>query len=166
MYSFPSFEPVCCFISSSNCYFLICIQVSQETGKVVWYSHLLKNFPKFVKGFSIVDEAEVGFFSGIPLISLWSSECWQFDLWFPLHFLNPAYTSGSSRFMHCWSLAWRILSMTLLAYEMSTVVQYFEHSLALPFFGLVMKTNHFQSCGLCWVFQICWHIDCMVMDSN
>ena len=29
-------------------YFLICIQVSQETGEVVWYSHLFKNFPQFI----------------------------------------------------------------------------------------------------------------------
>ena len=36
----------------------------------------------------------------------------------PLPFLNPAWTSGSSRFMYCWSLAWRILSVTLLACEM------------------------------------------------
>ena len=48
----------------SNCCFLTYIQVSQETDKVVWYSHLLKNFPQFivihtVKGFSIVNEAEV-----------------------------------------------------------------------------------------------------------
>ena len=43
--SFPNFEPVHCSISSSNCCFLSCIQISQETGKVVWYSHLLKNFP-------------------------------------------------------------------------------------------------------------------------
>ena len=33
---------------SCNCCFLICIQISQEAGKVVWYSHLLKNFPQFV----------------------------------------------------------------------------------------------------------------------
>ena len=33
------------FISGSNCCFLSCIQDSQETGKVVWYSHLLKSFP-------------------------------------------------------------------------------------------------------------------------
>ena len=39
-----------------------------------------------------------------------------------LPFLNPAYTSGSSWFMYCWSLAWRILSITLLACEMSTIV--------------------------------------------
>ena len=43
--------------------------------------------------------------------------------------------------------------------EMSTVVQYFEHSLALPFLGIEMKTDLFQSCGYCWVFQICWHIE-------
>ena len=35
----------------------------------------------------------------------------------------------------------------------------FEHSLALPFFGIGMKTELFQSCGHCWVFQICWHIE-------
>ena len=52
---------------SSSCCFLTCIQVFQEAGKVVWYSHLFKNFPQFfvihtVKGFSIVNEAEVGVF--------------------------------------------------------------------------------------------------------
>ena len=52
---------------SFNCYFLTCIQISQEAGKVVWYSHLFKNFPQFVvihtiKGFSIVNKAEVDVF--------------------------------------------------------------------------------------------------------
>ena len=32
-------------MSGSNCSFLTCIQISQEAGQVVWYSHLLKNFP-------------------------------------------------------------------------------------------------------------------------
>ena len=45
---FPNFDPVHCSMSSSNCYFLTCIQVSQETGKVIWYSHPFKNFPQFV----------------------------------------------------------------------------------------------------------------------
>jgi len=67
LYSFPNLEPIHCSMSSSNCCFLTCIQVFQEAGKVVWYSHLLKYFPQFVvihtvKGFSIVSEAEVGFF--------------------------------------------------------------------------------------------------------
>ena len=54
-------------MSSSNCCFLTCIQISQETGQVVWYSHLFKNFPQFVvihtvKGFGIVNKAEVDIF--------------------------------------------------------------------------------------------------------
>ena len=48
MYSFPNLEPVCCSMSGSNCCFLTCIQVSQEASKVLWYSHVFKNFPQFV----------------------------------------------------------------------------------------------------------------------
>ena len=67
MYSFPNLEPVHCSMSGSNCCFLTSIQISQEAGKVVWYSHCFKNFPQFVvnhtvKGFRIVNEAEVGVF--------------------------------------------------------------------------------------------------------
>ena len=54
-------------MSLSNCCFLTQIPVSQETGKVIWYARLLKNLPRFVvihivKGFSIVNEAEVDVF--------------------------------------------------------------------------------------------------------
>ena len=42
---------------------------------------------------------------------------------------------------------------------MSAVVRWFEHSLALPFFGTGIKTDPSQFCGHCWVFQICWHIE-------
>ena len=44
-HTLPDLEPVCCCMSSSNCHFLACIQISQEAGKVERYSHLLKNFP-------------------------------------------------------------------------------------------------------------------------
>ena len=47
MYSFPS-STSSLFMTNSNCCFFTGIQVSQEAGKVVWYSHLLKNFPQFV----------------------------------------------------------------------------------------------------------------------
>ena len=66
MYFFPNLEPVCCSMSSSNCCLLICIQISQEAGQVVWYYHLY--FPQFVfiytvvKGFGIVNKAEVDVF--------------------------------------------------------------------------------------------------------
>ena len=84
----------------------------------------------------------------------------------PLPFLKPAWTSGSSRFTYCWSLTWRILSITLLACEMSAIVWQFEHSLSLPFFGIGIKTDLFQSFGHCWVFQICWHIECSIFTAS
>ena len=54
-------------MSSSNCCFLTCIQISPEAGQVVWYSHLFQNFPQFivihtVKGFCIVKKAEIDIF--------------------------------------------------------------------------------------------------------
>ena len=48
MYSFPNFEPVCSSMSHSNSCFLTFLQVSQEAGKMIWYSHLFKNFPQLV----------------------------------------------------------------------------------------------------------------------
>ena len=54
-------------MSSSKCCFLTCIQISQEAGQAVWYSHLSQNFPQFVvihtiKGFGVVNKAEVDVF--------------------------------------------------------------------------------------------------------
>ena len=54
-------------MSGSNCCFLTCVQISQEADQVVWYSHLLKNFPQFVvihtvKGFGIVSKSEIDVF--------------------------------------------------------------------------------------------------------
>ena len=64
-----------------------CIQISQEAGKVVWYSHLLKNFSQFVvihtvKGFRVVNETEVDGFLEFFCFVCESNRCWQFDLWF------------------------------------------------------------------------------------
>ena len=114
-------------MSSSNCCFLSCIQISQEAGQVLWYSHLFKSFPQFVvihtvKGFGIVNKAEIDVFlelsyffddpadignliSGSSAFSQSSLNIWKFTV------------------MYCWSLAWRILSITLLACEMSAIVQ-------------------------------------------
>ena len=62
-------------MSNSNCFFLTYIQVSQETGQMVWYSHLLKNFPQFVvihtvKGFGIVYKAKVDVFLELSCFSM------------------------------------------------------------------------------------------------
>ena len=74
MDSFSYLEPVCCSMSSSNCCFLTCIQISQEAGQVVWYSHLFQNVPQFlvihtVKGFGIVNKAEIDVFLKLSCFS-------------------------------------------------------------------------------------------------
>ena len=68
--SFPNLEPVCCPMFSFNCHFLTHIQISQEAGQVVWYSHLFQNFPQFVavhtvKGCGVVNKAETDVFGGL-----------------------------------------------------------------------------------------------------
>ena len=79
-------EPVHCSMSSSNCCFLTCIQISQEAGQVAWYSHLFKKFPEFVvihtvNGFGLVNKAEVDVFlqlacfSDDPTLYLWVLFC-------------------------------------------------------------------------------------------
>ena len=127
MYFFPDLEPVCFSMSSSNGCFLTCIQIPQETGQVVWYSHLFQNFPQFaviltVKGFGVVNKAEVDVFLELS--------CFFDD---PTDVGNL--TSGSSAFskssLNIWKFmvlvllkpGWRILSITLLACDMSAIVQ-------------------------------------------
>ena len=126
MYSFPDLEPVCCSTPGSNYCFLTCIQISQEAGQVVWYFHLFKNFPQAVvihavKGFGIVSKTKVDVFlelsyffddptdvcnliSGSSAFSKSSLDIWKFTVHI---LLRPGL---------------RILSITLLACEMSAIV--------------------------------------------
>ena len=114
-------------MSSSNCYFLTCIQISQEAGQVVWYSHLYKNFSQFVvihivKGLGIVNKIEVG-------VSL------EFSHFFDDPMFVGNLISGSSAFskssLNIWKFTihvylkpgLKILSITLLACEMSAIVR-------------------------------------------
>ena len=145
-------RPSHCSVSGSNCCFLTHIQVSQETGKVVWYSCLFKSFPHFVvihavKGFSVVTEAEADIFMELP--------CFLHD---PANVGDlisgsPAYSKPSLCF--CKFLVHILLKPRLkdfehmLTYEMSTFVWQLEHSLALPFFRIGMKTDLFPSCDHC-----------------
>ena len=99
-----------------NCCFLMSTQISQEAGKVVWYSHLL-NFPQFlvihrVKGFSIVNEAEV--------VVLLEFPCFFYD---PVGVSNLI--SGSSAFSKSSLYIWRFLVHILLKPSLKD----FEHYL-------------------------------------
>jgi len=161
MYSFPDLEPICFSVSSSNCCFLICIQISQEAGQVVWYSHHLKNFPQFtvihtVKGFGIVNKAEVDAFlelsrffddlmdvgnliSGSSAFSKSSLNIWKFSVHV---LLKPC----SENFEHYFTSVWDKCNCAVV----------------WAFFGIAFlwdwnETGLFQSCGHCWVFHMCWH---------
>ena len=108
-YSFSYFEPVCCSMSSFNCFFLTCIQISQEAGQVVWYSHVFQNFPQLivihtVKGFGIVNNLVSGYTTYvIPSLLLFSCHVLSHSFvtpWAVAHQASPS--MGFSR-QECWS---------------------------------------------------------------
>ena len=134
-----------------------------------------------VKGFSVGDETEIDFFFYLKfpcfvynlanVVSLISS-CFLcnpgnvVNLIYSSSCLNPAGTSWSSWFTQCLSLEWKILNMILLAWEMSATVQWLAYSSVLPFLGIGMRIDLFQSCGHCWIFQICWHNECKTLMAS
>ena len=106
MYSFPNLEPVHFSMSGSNCCFLTWIQISQEAGNVVWYSHLFKNFLHFVvihtvKGFSVVCEVEVDVFMEFSSFSYYTVDV-------------DNLISGSSAFSKSSLYIWQLLVPVLL----------------------------------------------------
>ena len=94
-------------MTSSNCCFLICIQISQEAGQVFWYSHLFQSFPVCCDPYSQRLEhsqwSRSRCFSGTLAFSMIQRmlAIWSLLL---LPFLNPTWTSGNSWFTYCWSL--------------------------------------------------------------
>ena len=147
------------------CYFLtwLRIQVSQETGKMVWYSHLFKNSTfvviHTVKEFSVVNEPQVGAFLKFC--------CFFYD---PTNAGNLI--SGSSAFLKTNLNIWNFIVHVLLKAGLENFEHYFASVWdecncvivwtfwALLFFRIGMKTDLFQCCDHCWVFQICFHSEC------
>ena len=130
-----------CSMSSSDCCFLTCIQISQEEGKVVWYPYLLKNFPQFVlihrvKDFCIVSKAEVdvflelscflndptdvdNFISGSSDFSKSSLNTWKFSVHV---LLKPGLENFENDFAGVWdecncAVVWRVFGIALLGLE-------------------------------------------------
>ena len=124
-------------MSSSNCCFLTCIQVSKEAGQVVLYSHLFQNFPQFalihtVKGFGVVNKAEVGVFlelscffsdpmgvgnlvSGSSAFSKSSLNIWTFTI----HVLKPDLENFEYYFASMWddcncAVVWTLFGIAFL----------------------------------------------------
>ena len=142
-------------MSSSNCCFLTCIQISQEAGQVAWYSHLLKNFPLFVgihavKVFGVVNKSEVDVFLELSCF-----------------FYNPTdvgnLISGSSAFsksrLNICKFSFHILlkpSLENVQHYLASMWEECNCAVAWTFFGIVffgigMKTDLCQSYGYCWV---------------
>ena len=150
MYSFLNTEP-CCFMSSPNSCFLTCRQIAQEADNMVWYSHLFKNFPQFVvihtiKGFGIVNEAEVDFF-----------------LKFYCFFYDPKdvgnLISGSPAFSKSSLNIWKFLIHILLKPSLEDFEHYFacmwnERNCAVvrTFFDIALLWDW----NKCWPFLILW----------
>ena len=151
MYSFPDFKPVCCSMSSSNCCFLTCIEIFQEAGQVVWYSHLFQNFPQFivihtVKGFSIVSKEEVDVFLELSRF---------FDD--PRDVGNLI--SGSSAFSKSSLNIWKFLVQVLLKPSLENFEHYFASmwdecncAVVWTFFGIAFLWDWNEN----WPFPILW----------
>ena len=94
---------------------------------------------------------------------------WVFDAIQPSHPLSsPSPTLNISQHQErqtqaFFCRAWRI---TWTGCKMSGIVRYFGHSLALPFSGIGVKSEIFQSCGHCWVFHFSWHIECSTFTTH
>ena len=144
-------------MSGSNRCFLTCIQVSQEAGKVVWYSHLFKNFPQFVvihtvKCFWVVNEAEVDVFLEFS--------CFLYD---PMDVGNLI--SGSSAFSKSNLYTWKFSVHVLLKPSLED----FEHDFASmwnecncvvvwAFFGIALLWDWNDN----WHFPVLWPLLCFL----
>ena len=118
-----------------------------------------------VKGFGVANEAEVDVFLELS--------CFFYD---PTVIGNLIF--GSSAFSKSSLNVWKFLVHVLLKPSLKNFEHYFASVwdecncvvvwtvLALPFFGIGMKTDLFHSCGHCWVFQICWHIECGTFTAS
>ena len=163
MYSFSSLEPVRCSMSGSNYCFLISIQVSQEAGQVVWYSHLLKSFTQSVviytvKGFGVVNEAQLDIFLEF---------CYFYDLMDLGNLISGFFAFSKANLYICKFSVHVLLKPSLKDFEhyLASVQNECNCAVVWTFFGIAVLWDwnenwSIQCCGHCWIFKICRHIEC------
>ena len=157
-------------MSGSNCCFLTCIQISQEASEVVWFSHLLKNFPHCavihtVKGFGIVNKPEVDVF--LELSCFFSDPV-------DVGSLNSGSYAFSKTSLNIWKFSVYVLlklSLENFKHYSTSICDDCNCAVDWTFFGIFflwdwIKTDLCQSCGHCWIFQICWHIECSTLTAS
>ena len=136
-------------MSSSNCCFLTCIQISQEAGQVVWYSHPFQNFLQLfvihtVKGFGIVNKAEIDVF--LELSSFFDDPADVGNL-----------ISGSSAFSKSSLTIWKFMVPILLKPGLENFQHYFasvwdECNCVWAFFGIAFLWDWNEN----WNFPVLW----------
>ena len=138
-------------MSSSNCCFFTCIQISQEAGQVIWYSHLFKNFPHFVviqlvEGFGVVNKVEIDVFLELS--------CFFSD---PTDISNLI--SGSSAFSKSSLNIWKFMVHVLLKPGLENFEHYFTSmwdecncAIVWAFFGITFLWNWNEN----WPFPVLW----------
>jgi len=138
-------------MSSSNCCFRICIQISQKAGQVVWYSHLFQNFPQFivihtVKGFGTINKAEIDVFLELS--------CFFHD---PEDIGNLI--SGSSAFSNTSLNVWKFMVHVLLKSGLENFEHYFANMryecncmVVWAFFGIGFLWDWNEN----WLFPVLW----------
>ena len=163
-------------MSISNCCFLTCIQISQEAGQVVCYSHLFQNFPHFivihtVKGFGIVNEAEINVFlepscffddpanvgnlvSGSSAFSKTSLNTWKFTIHV---LLKPVLENFEHHFTSVWNeyncvVVWALFGLVFL------------RDWIKPYKNILKKEVLVKTCEI-QEFKHCFQVNCIPVST-
>ena len=147
------------------CCFLAHIQVSPETGEVIWSLRICHSLLwSRVKGFCIVNEAEVDVFLEFPcflhdptnvgILISGSPAYLKPRMYISMFLVHVLLKASLKDFEHNLGSTWNECNC-----------MWFEHSMSLLFFGIEMKTDLFHTGGHCWVFQICWHVECSTLAA-
>ena len=157
-------------MSRSNCCMLLYINISQEAGQMVWYSHLLKNFPQFivihtVKGFGVVNKAEVNVFL--------EHSCFFYDSMDVDNLI-----SGSSAYLKSSLNIWNFMVHILLKPDFEDFEHYFarvwdecNYAVVWKFFGIEFLWNWNEKWPFPFLWPLLfsifeWHIECNTFTAS
>ena len=151
----------------SNCRFLTYMQTFQETGKEIWYSHFLKNFPQFVlvhtvKGFSIVSKADRNVFWDFLAFSMIQ---WTLAIWSLVHQTS----------LYIWKFSVHVvLKLSLKDFEHYLASKWDECNCMIGWtflwnclsFGLEWKLTFSSAVATAAFSTFCWHIECSTFTAS
>ena len=151
MYSFSNLEPVLCSMSSSNCCFLSCIQISQEAGKGVWYSHPFKSIQfvviHTVKAFGVINKGKINVF-------FFNLSSFFYD-WTGVSNLISVSSAFSKSSLNIWKFLAHVLlkpSLENFEHHFASVWDECNCAVVWTFFGIAFLWDWNEK----WPFQVLW----------